>query len=201
MDRSPPANALCTELQRIIRIRLKFSFKISLSPNEASMNVKVLQSCYNLYYIVHDTVYQTGYQPPPRRLVLGIHRLSITLFSGKKLRDLSVDLCYPGAIMWSLIGWRRWLWGSLQEQKEEVRYFTEFYMCQSLPLACSVIVCVQYVVPDSCAFILSNSAHRHRIIKAFPHQFCTNVSFLLQSQWREQVPTSWVYLKVYIYRY
>lgn len=85
MDRSPPANALCTELQRIIRIRLKFSFKISLSPNEASMNVKVLQSCYNLYYIVHATVYQTGYQPPPRRLVLGIYRLSITLFSGEKL--------------------------------------------------------------------------------------------------------------------
>lgn len=68
------------------------------------MNVKVLQSCYNLYYIVHATVYQTGYQPPPRGLVLGIYRLSITLFSGEKLRDLSDDLCYPGAIMWSLIG-------------------------------------------------------------------------------------------------
>lgn len=110
MDRSPAANPLCTELQRIVRIRLKFSFQISLSPNE---DMKVLQGCYNLSSTVHATVYQTGYQPPPRVRFLGIYRLSITLFSGEKLGDLSLDLCYPGAIMWSLIGWRRRLWGSL----------------------------------------------------------------------------------------
>lgn len=104
MARSPAANALCTELQRIIRIRLKFSFQISVSPNEASMNVKVLQSCYSLSYTLHASVYRAGCQLPPRQRVLGIYRLSITLFSGEKLRNLSLDLCCPGAIMWSLIG-------------------------------------------------------------------------------------------------
>lgn len=164
MDRSPPAKALCTELQRIIRIRFKFSFQISVSPNEASMNVKVLQSCYNLYYTVLATVYQTGYQPPPRQRVLGIYRLSITLFSGKKLCNLSLDLCYPGAIMCSLIGWRRRLWGGLGRWDALPRS-----ICVSLCLWRALLLSVH---GTSASFIrrtpLAAILLRHRITKGFP---------------------------------
>lgn len=72
--------------------------------DEASLDVKVLQSCYNLHYTGHASVYHAGYQPPPGQRVLGIYRLSITLSSGEKLHDLSLDLCYSAAIMWALIG-------------------------------------------------------------------------------------------------
>lgn len=128
---------LCTELQRFIRIRLKFSFQTSVSPNGASMNVQELQSCSNLCYTAQAAVYQAGCQPPPRQRVLASYHLSITLFSGEKLRDLSLDLCYHVV--------SNWMKEETVGQPGEVRCFTEVYACQSLPLASSVSACARYV--------------------------------------------------------
>lgn len=101
------------------------------------MNVQELQSCYNLCYTAQFVVYQAGFQPPPRQRVLASYRLSITLFSGEKLQDLSLDLCYHVVC--------NWMKEETVGQPGEVRYFTKVYMCQSLPLASSITVCARYV--------------------------------------------------------
>lgn len=90
---------------------------------------------------------RSRHQSPPRHLVHGIYRLSFTLFSGEKPRDLSVDICYPGAIMCSLIGWGGRLWASLG-QEEEVRYFTEVKTQSSSP-ACRGLIFVYFCEPPS----------------------------------------------------
>lgn len=144
MELSPSAwqcLPLCNELQRITRIRLKYSvaaLKSVWNPEGewgqcecdgvAGSNI-LLYTCKRLQRC------SRAWEEAISRLTLGIYRFSFTLFSGEKLWDLCVDICYPGAIMCYLIGWRGGLWGSLW-QGEEVRYFPEVKSWSTSASAC-----------------------------------------------------------------
>ena len=93
-------------------------------------------------------------------LVLGIYRLSFTLSSGEKLKDLSFDICYPGAIMCCLIGWRSGRWAS-RRREEEVSFFAEVKPWSSASVCLELFGCfvifrlcmmmiVKYISNDEC---------------------------------------------------